>query len=167
MSPGPAVTAITSVYVDNTGRFGENPDGAFAAATLLVEGRDYVLQVDGCLPNSSTPCSYSGILLRIGSTWPIGTAYDGRVTSATAPIHGNIKIAYTAGFATVPRDVRNACLMLATANHRNADKGGAVSSESLGGYSYSLNGSANGSASSFPEFGSIRAMLRPFKEVLV
>jgi hypothetical protein len=131
------VLTITSVYQDATGRFGENPDGAFASATLLVEGTDYVLRTDGYI--GSAAVSFGGILERIGSVWPELYRHTyGQITGHPGKHRGNIKVAYTAGYATVPGDIALAAAMLISHWRRNIKKGGPVVSENLGSYSYSL-----------------------------
>lgn len=162
----PAIATSIAVYVDNSGRFGANPDGAFAASTLLVYGTDYVLQFDGCLPGTSTLCSSRGILERVGGYWSNRSAYvPGQISGQSIDGMGNIKVAYTAGFPTVPHDVRLAICSIAAYVRRNADKGGAITSESLGGYSYSLASAAAGGA--FPELGSARATVVKYREVAI
>jgi hypothetical protein len=57
-------------------------------------------------------------------------------------LYRSMLIDYTAGYATIPLDVQQATMMIAARifNGRKRDTG--VQSESLGGYSYSLRGSA-------------------------
>src|SRR6185436_15490057 len=105
------VTAVSAVYLDATGRFDQNPDGAFASATLLVYGTDYVIPWDGCLPGTSTKCSRAGFLERVNGYWPGGYAYVHRMLSGQlVPAQGNIKVAYTAGWpaTAVPSPIRGA-----------------------------------------------------------
>lgn len=163
----PVIVSGLTVYVDNSGRFGANPDGAFdATSTLLTYGTDYVLQLDGCLPGTSTKCSYSGILERVGTTWPRRVIYSpGQISLQPIDGLGNIKVIYTAGFPTVPNDIRMAVVTIAAYIRRNADKGGPVSSESLGGYSYSL---AQGAVTStLPELGSVRQAVNRWREISI
>lgn len=160
----PAIVSGLTVYLDGSGRFGANPDGAFASTTQLVYGRDYILRLDGCLPGTSTQCSYSGILERVGTTWPGRSAYSvGDVTLQPTPGQGNIKIVYTAGWPTIPHDIRQAVCQIAAYIRRNADKGGSMTSESLGGYSYSL--AQQATSGTVPELGSLRSVVAAYKEV--
>lgn len=133
------VQSITSIYEDPSGRFGENPDGSFAAATLLVEGTDYVLHTDGCLPGSSTVCSYTGIIERIGGVWPgLWVRTVGEIVPHHRSHRGNIKIAYVGGYDTVPADIEAAANQLVAWMRTTAERGMAVASENLGAYSYTL-----------------------------
>jgi len=158
------ITDIASVYLDPSARWGQNPDGSFATATLLVEGTDYGIPWDGCLPGTSTKCCHTGFIERIGSVWPGGVAFTpGNLTAQRVPAQGNIRIAYTAGYpaTAVPTPIRGAICQLAAFIRRNAKSGGNLSSESLGAYSYSLFGPM---AQQYPELGSIRGMLSSFRE---
>lgn len=163
----PVIAAGLTVYVDNSGRFGANPDGAFdSSSTLLTYGTDYVLQLDGCLPGTSTKCSYSGILERVGTIWPQRAQYTpGQISLQPIDGLGNIKVAYTAGFPTVPNDIQMAVVTIAAYIRRCADKGGPISSESLGGYSYSL--ASGAMASTMPELGSVRQVVNKWREISV
>lgn len=162
----PAIETSFACYVDQTGRWGENPDGSFASATLLTYGTDYGLVLDGCLPGTSTKCSYAGILQRFGTAWPASRLYEpGQVTTQRIAGAGNIKVAYTAGWPTIPYDLRSAVCQIAAYVRRNADKGGAMTSESLGGYSYSMAGAV--AAGAVPEMGSIRQVLAKYKELAI
>lgn len=158
------VTAVSAVYYDPSGRWGQNPDGSFATATLLVAGTDYGIPWDGCLPNSSTQCCYTGFLERIGNVWPRSLSYvPGMLNGQVVPGQGNIKVAYTAGYpaTSVPTPIRGAICMVAANIRRNAKVGGNISSESLGAYSYSLFGPM---ANQWPDIGSIRGMLGKFRD---
>ena len=158
------VTEVSAVYWDSAGRWGQNPDGSFATATLLVAGTDYAIPWDGCLPNSSTQCCYTGLLERIGGVWPVSLAFvPGMLTGQVVPGQGNIKVTYTAGYpaTSVPSPIRGAICQVAAWIRRNAKTGGNISSESLGAYSYSLFGPL---AQQWPEIGSIRGMLSSFKD---
>lgn len=147
------VSGTVRVWVDATGRFGDNPDGAFASATELVFGTDFAVKWDGCLPGTATKCSYCGLLERVGLVWPGRLAHQGGLTTGYVPGSGNIKVTYTAGFATIPGDIQQAVCMLAGWIGRSTERGGAITSESLGGYSYSI---ASGTSA---EFGDIRRVL--------
>ncbi len=158
------VTAVSSVHLDPTGRFDENPDGSFGAATLLVYGTDYVVPWDGCLPGTTTKCSRAGFIERVSGYWPGNVAHDwGQLTYQRVPAQGNIKVAYTAGWpaTAVPGAIRGAICSLAAWIRRMAPKGAFLNSESLGAYSYSL---AQPMVGQWPELGSVRGLLAGFKE---
>lgn len=159
------IASITSLALDPTGEFDTHPDGSFASATLLTEGTDFVVHWDGCFPSSTTKCSRSRIVERIGTWWPGNAAYrPGSLTAQPIAARGNIKVAYVGGYPVVPTKIKNAICKLAAFNRKNFDLSGQVSSESLGGYSYSLQGPMAGQ---YPELGSIRELLSGFCEVVI
>lgn len=159
------VTAIASIYYDPSGRFGENPDGSFAAATLLVEGTDYVWHKDGCLPGTSTTCSYSGVVDKIPGIWAGSMRYrPGQIIGVRVPNSGAIKVAYTAGYTTVPDDIVLACCQIAAVVRSQREKGVRLQSENLGAYSYSL---AQAALGSWPELGGARQILARYRRVVV
>lgn len=55
----------------------------------------------------------------------------------------SILIDYTAGYATVPYDIEQACLMLSARFYRSGKRDPTLQSESLGGYSYSVRSSGD------------------------
>lgn len=152
------VTAVASVYLDATGYYGDGPS-AFAATTLLTSGTDYVLVRD----DGST--SAVGKLRRIGGQggvslndewhwWPSEVG-RGSLSATRGPCwprgEGNIKVTYTAGYATtaIPADLQLAVHQLCSFVRAGAEHGGQLlGSESLGEYSYSLatNAAQSGSA---------------------
>lgn len=159
------VTSITTLHLDYSAEWGTNPDGAFASATLLTEGEDFVVHWDSCLPGTTTKASKCGILERIGTVWPGGVLHQrGKLVAQPIPARGNIKVAYVAGYSTIPLAIRNATCQLAALIRRNSKVGAAIQSESLGGYSYSLAGPSSGQ---FPEFGTIRQALAKWREVVI
>lgn len=164
----PVIESGLAVYLDATGRFGNNPDGSFAASTLLTYGTDYILHLDGCLPNSSTKCSYVGRLERLNGVWPERYGYiPGRLTPQRIPGVGNIKVAYTAGYTlpTVPNDIKMAVCHLVGYTRRTITQGGPIQSESWEDYSYSLAQVAITGA--YPEIGSLNGLLARWREVVV
>lgn len=70
--------------------------------------------------------------------------------------HRSLLVDYTAGFATIPSDVEQATLQIASRLFRQRKRDTAVASESLGGYSYSLRGIAEVEQSE-------RMMLEPYR----
>lgn len=157
------VIAITSIYRDFTGWWGQNPDSPFAAATLLTAGIDYALKLDGCLPGTSTRCSESGHVFSLTGGWGGRLIHrHGWVTPTFGLGLGNLKVAYTAGYTAdqMPEDLKAACCSIIAWIRRNYDKGGPLQSESQGAYSYSL-GSA--SSADFPEIGTVRQTLAKWR----
>jgi hypothetical protein len=159
------VSSITSIYVDNTGYFGQNP-GSFPSTALLVAGTDYALEWDGCLPGSSTTCSYSGVVTRIPDVWTGGLRRKaGEITPRYIDATGNILVSYVAGFPTVPPAVEMAACMFVAFVRRNAQTGGQqIQSEGQGAYNYSL---SSPTANAIPELGTIKSALARFKRMAV
>lgn len=122
------VSAVASVKVDPTGYFGELGT-AFGSTTLLVAGVDYALLKDDA---SATEVSACGILVNLRGGWPSMVNTDrGLLAGYPARQRGNIKVAYTAGFATVPADLQLAATMLVSELRRIAPFGAPASSFSL------------------------------------
>ena len=116
------VQSVASVYLDHGGYFGEASD-AFAAATLLTEGEDFVLDLN------QAGLSASGILYRIGGDWPaILSTPGGQLTGIQQSSLGNIKVTYTAGFTRIPWDLQDAVIQLI------AQKRSGEMSDGLGAY---------------------------------
>lgn len=151
------VTAVASVYLDNVAYYGQ-ATGAFASATLLTEGTDYAWVKDGYI--SSASVSFCGAIERIAGVWPRPAWYrPGYLISDPQTAQGNIKVTYTAGWATVPGDIAQAAAWLVSYWRQSQKRGGTVTSENLGGYSYSL--AAAGEAGWPAE---VRKLLSPYRE---
>ena len=58
-------------------------------------------------------------------------------------LYRSILVDYTAGYATIPSDVENAVISVASRLYRNRTRDPGIQSESLGGYSYSLRSTAD------------------------
>lgn len=161
------VSAVASVYSDSAGRWGQNPDGSFQAATLLIAGTNYALDLDGCLPGTSTPCSYKGILRRTDGVWPAMRVFHaGVIRPEVAPGNGNLKVAYTAGYpqGSIPADITGACFELVGWMRKNMKRGGQVDQENLGAYGYTMTKTMLGS---MPELGSTRQLLARHRRVSI
>ena len=163
------VTSVTSVYLDATGYFGDNPDGAFASGTLLVAGTDYVLRWDGTLPGAATRCSHVGIIKRIGGVWPEAWQYRRGSINPQAVDHiGNIKVTYVAGYTTVPADLKYALALVVAKMRMSAIYGGqSPISESYEDYSYSLEKAASAAASAIHSIGEVQSILGRYRDVLL
>lgn len=156
------VQSVTSIYLDWDGHFGTGTD-PFDSTTLLAAGTDYRLHLDGCLPGSSTKVGYSGLVERINGIWPATSIRRiGELTGREVPQGGNIKVAYVAGYATVPSDLVLACCQIGARIRNTTSKGDMLQSESLGGYSYSLAAQA-----AIAEIGTIAATLAKYKPVVM
>ena len=122
------VSSIATLYLDEAGVFGSE--------TLLVPERDYSLRLDQ--PDGS---SRSGVVVRLGGTWPRPVVHRGGQLS---PQFGDgteiIKVTYTAGYATLPPDLQLAVTLMIPHVRQLDRKGALVQSESHAdvGYSYTL-----------------------------
>ena len=121
------VTAISALYVDQNGYYGHGAS-AFPADSEWTIGESFVPADD------FADLSSKGRLVSLwntrgglfGAEWPVGV--------------GNIKITYTAGFATIPDDLVQAVHQLFgefAARFRNDNKP-MMQSETHGRYSYTL-----------------------------
>jgi hypothetical protein len=140
---GIPVRSITSLYVDHDGRAGSR-SGSFAAETLLTQGEDYFPSWDK-YDSSGNPVSSDGII-RSQGRWPL--------------VAGAIKVVYVAGFTAAEfggsdtvldaSPIRECVIDETTRRvqkHMSRAKkalagwtGGPLTSESLGKYSYSVDG---------------------------
>jgi len=155
---------IAGVWIDQTGNFGQS-SGAFPASGLQTLGTDYMLRLE------DNGIGESGILLRATVPFAVygvrGTLWGGPARAQWPAGQGNIKVTYTAGYATVPDDIKHAGGMLVALMLRIGPTGvgsGALTSEGEGGYSYSL---AYPSSDEPPEIGAIRQLLSVYREVSI
>lgn len=154
------VSTLTSIYLKMDGFFDTRVPG-FGAENLLIEGTDYVLD-----RSPSASLSKSGIVFRIGTVWPMmhRMATISRLSTDIGPSWGNIKITYTAGYSTVPKDIQLACAILVSRFMETASQGGwQINKETIGDYSYTqgpvhLN-------NKLPDIGGILGLLAPYKEI--
>ncbi len=168
------VQSVISVNVDPNAFGGQNVANGnvpFGPGTLLTQGVQYMLQLD--YAEGGQPASSCGMLRKIG-----GAGFDffggyypytwggGKLAAYRMPVwvrgDGNIKVSYTAGFPTIPPDLTNAMGTLVSWFIRNQPGGAPLTSESLGGYSYSVMSSGMGQA---PELGSLRGVLSQYREI--
>ncbi len=152
--------AVTAVYEDANGYWGQATD-AFAASTLLMQGTDYAVRVEGV--------SQAGILVRLRSVWPTQWQWmPGKLAPNLGPVGGCIKVTYTAGFSsTQPADVIQAAYAEAAARWASRLTGmGALTNESLDGYGIGLaqlqTNSGNMGASRFLS-PLLELVIRPYK----
>lgn len=159
--------SIPCVFHDPSGYYGQNPNG-FGRNTLLTLGSQYVVILD-----SANRRSKRGIIRRIGGSGSgfVGffpeTMYSGKLGGYRLPSwprgEGNLKVCYSAGYAynEIPLDIVNAMKMLVATLIRTCPVGSPLSSESLGGYSYSV----LSQSTDIPEIGSIQRTLAPHREI--
>jgi hypothetical protein len=124
-----------AVYEDDGAYFGQATGAFDVVKTLLVLGTDYALKVDQ--PDGVT--SRCGILLKMSGWWRRPWQYQGGVINPTQQIgSGNYKVVYSAGYATVPLDIQQACMFLCAVVKSRALLGEAYQSESKENYAYTL-----------------------------
>jgi hypothetical protein len=113
------VTAVSDVRVSSSCYGGAGNDDAFPDDSEWTQNSDFILSsVDASEDNS-------GELVAIRQCWPQG--------------HSNIRVgSYTAGYASVPGDLKLACFQLCARVRAAAEKGVPLQSEHLGDYSYQI-----------------------------
>ena len=135
------VTSITSVAIDSERTFA-------SSATLATT--EYSL--------------INGGLYRVTGTWPgVVQRRSGLLGASVQPSNGIIKVVYVAGYATVPEDIKY-CVKQAVARTIAVKGGGALKSESLDGYTYTLDSEA-GRGDALGE--EVRKILNKYKRVTV
>jgi len=151
------VQSIVSVYEDETGAWNQNA-GAFATATLLVEGTDYGLDL------KNDAISLSGILMRLNGVWENVTGRGAGLLSAEPlPGRGNLKVTYIAGYGQPPDDVVLAINSMIGEIRMTGPMGGGLSSEHLDYYSYTR-ASASEQALMLT---SAKALLRSYRPIVM
>jgi hypothetical protein len=187
LNPGNAAVAPYSVYspvvfFDPQGYGGQRAAG-FGAKTQMVGGVQYALVIDTQGQGGQTPlplgvrASKRGLLRNIGGggTWYGGWGYGGGQDGYSGGIGGGklggsrlpswprcdqgIRVMYNAGFFTIPFDLAYACATLVCQMVRMQPLGVDLSSESLGGYSYSVLMNPTD-----PAMGDVRLTLMRYRE---
>lgn len=164
-----SLTVAPVVYMDQAGYWGQ---GTYASDTLQTQGTDYAIIRDRTTVGEQSRC---GLLRRLGlgfSFTSIGRPYGSLATryrQSVWPVgEGNIKVTYTAGYATVPADITLAVYQLAATVYNNRFFGGAfIASERLGEYSQTLHSALNGSGALADVVGSVAFSLRPYLDLTV
>lgn len=171
------VTSVTSVRLDLSGNFGQT-SGSFAASTALTAGVDYALELDA--PTGSSV----GVLRRLGGpggawrTWPdavypdgpVGTLTEGRAGPVWPAVPGSVKVAYVAGYTTIPGDLALAVDQIAARVYREGQFGGSgagIVEERLEDYAYKIGTIAAGVVESLPAIGSPRSILNRYKRIVL
>lgn len=132
--PRTPVQSITSVKVDAGGLYGRATN-AFAD-DALTEGTDYVVRYDD--PDNPT-WSRSGILTRVGTTWPVSRERPRDLLGYhTAVCRGCVKVVGVFGYSLVPIPIKRAVWDLATWSREAALRGRLPTSQSAEGYSRSF-----------------------------
>jgi len=133
------VTAVAGVWVDPTGYAGQGTN-AFASTTEWTAGSDFFIRDTGEDEDNG------GILEAISRIWPFGRK--------------NIKVTYTAGYSTVPEDLKLALLKTAAIARKKIDVVGDITGETIGSYSYSI----GQNAASDPLLSDVAAVLSHYSE---
>lgn len=129
----PVITTGLRVWEDNAAYSGQ-ASGAFDSTTELTIGTDFFLKVDQA--DGSSRC---GLLVRLNGTWMRPRSWEGGAINPKDLIGlGNYKVTYTAGYATVPTDIQQACMILCAAVKNRAQFGQEPISESKENQSYTL-----------------------------
>jgi len=151
------VNSITSLHLDHDAHFGTGND-PFSSADLLVEGTDFVLD------REKAGRSLTGIVWRINDVWPTWarTVRPGTVGINWDPSQGNIKVVYSAGYSSIPEDIKLAVSLLVASTRRSAPQGAELFSERIGDYSYEMAGERM--MGTLPGIGSIRQLLSKYKD---
>jgi hypothetical protein len=155
------VTTVTSVYADAGGRYGQSDD-PFPSTSLLTEGTDYSVRIDGG--------TQTGILVRHGAFWPYAHRRPiRRLGWEVSPEFGSVKVTYTAGYTPAQlADIAEAIYQESAARWSSRFNGmGPFQSESLDGYSRSLGSGGSSSESMVSPFVSpiARDMLRAHRSI--
>lgn len=132
---------------------------AFTSEDLLTLYEDYTLDID-----RADGTSGSGILRKTNGIW--GSRYYRpveRLSIALSGIRGAVKVTWTAGYATVPEDIKAAAYLMVSKLYQMRTLGGQMQNESLNGYSYGLAG--NATAGSILSDPTVFALLRPYQTI--
>jgi hypothetical protein len=133
------VTTMTSVHiVDDAGELDEVTD-------YRVNTKTGVLRYIGAAPSrvvAMVPGYMDSMRFGVVPCWPSG--------------HQNIKVVYTGGYATIPGDIVFAVHRLMDFGMAARGKGAGFQSESLGGYSYSMQAAGESDAAVAAVFAAFR-----------
>lgn len=138
------VTAVAGVWVHSAGYYGNGPT-AFPDESEWDVGVLWTPQrLDASEQNGS-------MLVCLAGVWPEG--------------YGNIKVTYTAGYATIPADLTLAANQFVALLRQGQEYGGPLRSETLGRYMYEL--LESGAANETPAIGTLRGLLGAYREIIV
>jgi len=124
------ITAITAVYEDRQGYYGQSPT-AFAATSLLTPGVDYVWALDDA--------NGVGLLTRVNRYWPANMeAGYGRLAHTITDCPGCVKIVYAVDSSGVVAAATDAIYAESMAKWFSRTGIGAVLSDSMDGASVGI-----------------------------
>jgi hypothetical protein len=149
------VTAVTSVHVDDSGYAGQAA-GAFDSTTEWTAGEDFYIRTE--VENESN----TGELVAIKGPGTFTADGDPKTWGEWPNGTGNVKVIYTAGYATVPSDLAAACRILVAWMRASRDNGMPVKSERLGSYSYTLLDDTG-----IPELATIRGICNRYRNMIL
>jgi hypothetical protein len=180
LTTGQQVGAI-AVWYDPQGMGGQYP-GSFGTATLLTQGLAYSITTDTYFGNVAG--AERGLVRRAGyqalyggfGGWGGGYGYgnwgrDAKLSAREAPYWPDtggqqcFKVAYLAGYPTIPPDLAYACQNLVSYMVLTVPYGGLLQSETLGSYSYSLLAQAQKGA--IPQLGGTVTTLARYRETSI
>ncbi len=156
----PFLPANVAVSVDIGGYYGQ-ASGSFAASTALTLGTDFIVPIT---PTWGDGQNHSGIIKRIGTTWPLRASRPhGNLSYRPEPLPGCIKVTYTAGYSLIPHPVKEAVWNLTSMKAQTSTYGRLAQSESGEGYSVSYGDMDDGG--SLPP--TIRNLLASYRRLLI
>lgn len=123
-----------SVWLDGAGAYGSNVS-AFDSTKMLTPGLDYALVPD--MPDGFS--SRSGLIERLNGVWPGGALYArGLLAASVGPGRGNVRVQYSSGFTTIPKDLETAENLLVAFAYNLKGGTARIQGEGFQGYNYSL-----------------------------
>lgn len=163
-----------AVWFDPQGGGGQYP-GSFGAQTQLTQGLAYTLPTTRSY--GGTAAAERGCVTRMGfqALWSAGcwggwNGRDAKLSVRQVPVWPDtggqqcFKVAYLAGYPTIPPDLAYACQYLVEYMVRTMPVGGNIQTEHLGAYSYSILAAAGRGSVADPELGSISRSLAKYRD---
>lgn len=120
------VTAVSDLRVAQSAFGGAGHADAFESDTQWTKDEDFILHRDDESEHNR------GLLIVVRSKWP--TTPQGIWPEGVS----NIQVDYTAGYASIPEDLKLAIYQLAARMRASAKKGAMLSGEKFGSYSYTV-----------------------------
>src|ERR1700722_1381370 len=167
-----------ALWFNQQGYGGQAPQ-AFSNQTLLTTGQAYMVQTTRQLPlpgGGSVAAAPAGLIRRLGNQAFVGTGFPysfggwGRNAKLSAqqlppwpPGYQNIQVAYQAGYPVIPADLQFACNLLVQQMVINLPFGGALQSQTLGAYSYSL--LAQAAVGMMLQLATVYSILRRYRDI--
>jgi hypothetical protein len=122
-----------AVWEDDTASWGDAP-GAFGPGTQLVEGIDF-----GLVRDQPDGTSRSGMIQRVLGAWSRPAIWRGGwLVPGLGPPQGNVRVQYTAGYASLPADIELGVITSIARVKASAPFGQEWTSQGYEGYSISL-----------------------------